>query len=685
MIKLVDINKRCYKEILKDTEGIIYKITNLINNKVYIGQTIHSFIKRYTKHFNIHNEHMIYSMIKYGKENFVVEILEKNKSEKELNELEVYYINKYQSNNPKYGYNKTSGGKESYESNIRITGEVAQKRSEEIGRFINVVKWEGTTKPVIIACRYCGATDMYSLGSSIYIEDNDFFKFRDCNFCGNTHKLPTNQANIKEINYIMKLKYGEDLKRELLEWDTNKAECTLVCKECSDIFKVDRDYYLKKTNEVKCFNCENIKKLENMKITNTLISMWDRCRNEYNYNMDDRKLYYKHKNKIEEYITKIDKSIKIIEENISIINYFKNTFNYDYDKIKRLLRNEIDVNYKIEIPRTDLCNRLIEILNNPFINSNTRVEELIINSLYDYEITLGKHRKQFYVFTTELDDYPQRIINEYIEENKKWIEIYENNIKLYNASKKESEDIIASLHTADKEVVHNKKYEFTGKEVKLTSRKYVANKLVTREHILKQIIRLSDGLVGGYIESEENLSHSGTCFIYDNAKVYGNAKVCDNSSIYDEVTVYDNAMLCGNVIVNDNVSIFGNSLLQGDILLSGKSKVYDNALLIGRMKIGERTSIYGNAFILSGNTTEYEDINIDGYIQICDNATIYDRANIEGSISIYGNSFITKNTTLKGRISIGDKAIICGSNIEDNLKITGKKCIFVNELIREVV
>ena len=38
MIKLVDINKRCYKEILKDTEGIIYKITNLVNGKKYIGK-----------------------------------------------------------------------------------------------------------------------------------------------------------------------------------------------------------------------------------------------------------------------------------------------------------------------------------------------------------------------------------------------------------------------------------------------------------------------------------------------------------------------------------------------------------------------------------------------------------------------------------------------------------------------
>ena len=56
-----------------------------------------------------------------------------------------------------------------------------------------------------------------------------------------------------------------------------------------------------------------------------------------------------------------------------------------------------------------------------------------------------------------------------------------------------------------------KKYEFTGK--------IIINFGVT----LKQIKRLSDGLIGGYIEKESNLDHSGNAWVSGNAQVSGDA------------------------------------------------------------------------------------------------------------------------------------------------------------------
>ena len=65
----------------------------------------------------------------------------------------------------------------------------------------------------------------------------------------------------------------------------------------------------------------------------------------------------------------------------------------------------------------------------------------------------------------------------------------------------------------------HKKYRFTG-EIK-----------VYKGRTLKQIRRLSDGKLGGWIESEDNLSHLGDSWVDVNARVYGNAKVCDDAKV----------------------------------------------------------------------------------------------------------------------------------------------------------
>lgn len=81
----------------------IYKIENLINHKVYIGQSIH-IEKRWQEHCQPKTHSVIASAIReYGKDNFSFQILEECKRE-ELNDRENYYIKKYNSVVPN-GYN----------------------------------------------------------------------------------------------------------------------------------------------------------------------------------------------------------------------------------------------------------------------------------------------------------------------------------------------------------------------------------------------------------------------------------------------------------------------------------------------------------------------------------------------------------------------------------------------------
>ena len=98
----------------------IYKIQNLINGKIYIGQSIHIKAR-----FNAHksearngNTRPLYNAIrKYGVENFSFEVIEECSKEK-LNEREIYWIKKYDSFHN--GYNLTPGGSEPYKVDIDL-------------------------------------------------------------------------------------------------------------------------------------------------------------------------------------------------------------------------------------------------------------------------------------------------------------------------------------------------------------------------------------------------------------------------------------------------------------------------------------------------------------------------------------------------------------------------------------
>lgn len=97
--------------------GIIYKIT-FPNEKVYIGQTMYDLEKRKKQHKNVmnkkNNNQIVYkAMKKFGWENLKWDIIDYADTREELNEKEVYWIEKYQSYikfKNSNGYNATLGG-----------------------------------------------------------------------------------------------------------------------------------------------------------------------------------------------------------------------------------------------------------------------------------------------------------------------------------------------------------------------------------------------------------------------------------------------------------------------------------------------------------------------------------------------------------------------------------------------
>lgn len=116
--------------------AFIYKITNLLNGKIYIGQTRMTVKQRMYKHYSRANQNDITgidaAIKKYGKENFSVETLEECEEDK-LDERERYYINLFSSYDN--GYNLTLGGQDGVGSLKMFDVEEVKNALQESGNI----------------------------------------------------------------------------------------------------------------------------------------------------------------------------------------------------------------------------------------------------------------------------------------------------------------------------------------------------------------------------------------------------------------------------------------------------------------------------------------------------------------------------------------------------------------------
>lgn len=141
-----------YQEILNsdkaNTKNVIYKFTNITNGKVYVGQTRKRLRDRLADHIWQMKNNPCYfhkALQKYGISNFDIEILEECDNIKDLNTLEIYWIDFYESTNRDKGYNLTKGGsgkklyingkkyehKDSEETRLKKSNSAKQKWKDE--------------------------------------------------------------------------------------------------------------------------------------------------------------------------------------------------------------------------------------------------------------------------------------------------------------------------------------------------------------------------------------------------------------------------------------------------------------------------------------------------------------------------------------------------------------------------
>ena len=118
---------------------------------------------------------------------------------------------------------------------------------------------------------------------------------------------------------------------------------------------------------------------------------------------------------------------------------------------------------------------------------------------------------------------------------------------------------------------------------------------------------VKEGELGGYIEEEANLDHSGDAWVYGDAEVYGDAKVYGNAWVYGNAEVYGNAKVCGNAWVYGDAKVYGNAWVYGSTEVCGDAWVYGNAKVYGDAWVCGNAEVCGDAdyAIIKGFGTEF--------------------------------------------------------------------------------
>lgn len=155
----------------------IYKITNLKNNKIYIGQTIRPVKSRFKRHIsdalnNILDTHFSRAIRKYGEDSFIYEIIDTATTLEELTSKETYWIKQLDS--IANGYNET-------DAIFKCGGNTYKYKSEEELSII---------KDKIRKTKLCGLNPNARKIIVNNIKTGEIFYFESISECVNKLNLP---------------------------------------------------------------------------------------------------------------------------------------------------------------------------------------------------------------------------------------------------------------------------------------------------------------------------------------------------------------------------------------------------------------------------------------------------------------------------------------------------------------
>ena len=189
-----------------------------------------------------------------------------------------------------------------------------------------------------------------------------------------------------------------------------------------------------------------------------------------------------------------------------------------------------------------------------------------------------------------------------------------------------------------------KKYELTDETIKCEGRTL---------HRIKALRDVNDnvkaGDLGGWVESENNLSQDGKCWIYDEATVFDDARVEENAIIQGQASLFMQAIAKGNC------RICGGAIVADAATVEGHATVYHQARVLGKSKISGHANIYQHAYITNDAVVEG---SVAGHSEVLERAVIHAGAKIMHYALVDNAAEVHSGVTIRGCAEIHGNAVL---------------------------
>ncbi len=220
---------------------------------------------------------------------------------------------------------------------------------------------------------------------------------------------------------------------------------------------------------------------------------------------------------------------------------------------------------------------------------------------------------------------------------------------------------VAQIERAD---ISERKYELTDETLVHRSPLFAEGVLLHRIRSLRDFNDVKRGDLGGFIESEKNLSQTGTSWVYDRAKIYNEAFIHKDAQIRDRAEISGSAFVGGAALIDGSALITGNARVFEEAKIRENATVSDSVFVSGKAEVRGAVVVDGSASI-SGFAQIGGRAHVSDFSVVSGEAKVMENAFVNECARVFGNAEIDGDTKVYGQMSIKEKNLVAVQYVKE--------------------